>query len=36
MLLERDEHINVVDANNVIIGIVNRQSVASILQAEQR
>ena len=36
MLLERDEHITVVDPNNVVIGIVNRQSVASILQAEQR
>lgn len=36
MLLERDEHITVVDSNNVVIGIVNRQSVATILQAEQR
>jgi glycine betaine/proline transport system ATP-binding protein len=36
MLLERDEHITVVDSNNDVIGIVNRQSVASILQAEQR
>ena len=36
MLLERDEHITVVDASNVIIGIVSRQSVASILQAEQQ
>ena len=36
MLLERDEHITVVDASNVVIGIVSRQSVASILQAEQQ
>jgi glycine betaine/proline transport system ATP-binding protein len=36
MLLERDEPITVVDANNHIIGVVNRQSVAAILQAEQR
>ena len=36
MLLDRDEHITVVDSNNVVIGIVSRQSVASILQAEQR
>lgn len=36
MLLERDEPITVVDANNLVVGVVNRQSVASILQAEQR
>ena len=36
MLLERDEPIAVVDTNNLVIGVVNRQSVASILQAEQR
>ena len=36
MLLEKDEHITVVNPDNVVIGIVNRQSVASILQAEQR
>lgn len=36
MLLERDEHITVIDASNAVIGIVNRQSVATILQAEQR
>jgi predicted transcriptional regulator len=36
MLLERDETITVVDANNHVIGVVNRQSVAAILQAEQQ
>ena len=36
MLLERDEPITVVDANNQVIGVVNRHSVAAILQAEQR
>jgi predicted transcriptional regulator len=36
MLLERDEPITVVDTNNHTIGVVNRQSVAAILQAEQR
>lgn len=36
MLLERDEPITVVDSNNAVIGIVNRHSVAAILQAEQR
>jgi len=36
MLLERDEPITVVDANNHVIGVVNRHSVAAILQAEQR
>ena len=36
MLLERDEPITVVDANNKVIGVVNRHSVAAILQAEQR
>jgi glycine betaine/proline transport system ATP-binding protein len=36
MLLERDEPISVVDANNHVIGVVNRRSVAAILQAEQR
>lgn len=36
MLLERDEYITVIDASNAVIGIVNRQSIATILQAEQR
>ena len=36
MLLEGDEAITVTDASNKIIGIVNRQSVAKILQAEQK
>jgi glycine betaine/proline transport system ATP-binding protein len=36
MLLERDEPISVVDANNHVIGVVNRRSVAAILQAEQQ
>ena len=36
MLLERDEPITVLDANNQAIGVVNRASVASILQAEQK
>jgi len=36
MLLERDEPITVLDSNNAVIGIVNRHSVAAILQAEQR
>jgi glycine betaine/proline transport system ATP-binding protein len=36
MLLERDEPISVVDANNRVIGVVNRHSVAAILQAEQQ
>ena len=36
LLLERDEPITVVDANNQVIGVVNRHSVAAILQAEQR
>lgn len=36
MLLERDEPITVLDANNHAIGVVNRESVAGILQAEQK
>jgi glycine betaine/proline transport system ATP-binding protein len=36
MLLERDEPITVLDSNNAVIGIVNRHSVAAILQAEQQ
>ncbi|MEI7966071.1 MAG: glycine betaine/L-proline ABC transporter ATP-binding protein [Actinomycetota bacterium] len=36
MLLERDEPITVVDASNHVIGVVNRHSVAAILQAEQQ
>ncbi|NDE70848.1 MAG: hypothetical protein EB050_06890, partial [Actinobacteria bacterium] len=36
MLLERDEPITVLDANNNAIGVVNRESVAGILQAEQK
>ncbi len=36
MLLEHDEPITVVDADNHVIGVVNRHSVAAILQAEQR
>ena len=36
MLLERDEPITVLDANNQAIGVVNRASVANILQAEQK
>ena len=36
MLLERDEPITVLDANNQAIGVVNRASVAKILQAEQK
>ncbi|MFM8902677.1 MAG: ABC transporter ATP-binding protein, partial [Actinomycetota bacterium] len=36
MLLEHDEPITVLDANNQAIGIVNRASVANILQAEQK
>ena len=36
MLLEDDEAITVTDASNKAIGIVNRQSVAKILQAEQK
>ena len=36
MLLEGDEAITVLDASSKAIGIVNRQSVAKILQAEQK
>ncbi|NDB27494.1 MAG: hypothetical protein EB028_06130 [Actinobacteria bacterium] len=36
MLLERDEPITVLDANNNAIGVVNREGVAGILQAEQK
>jgi putative methionine-R-sulfoxide reductase with GAF domain len=36
MLLERDEPITVLDANSQAIGVVNRESVANILQAEQK
>ena len=36
ILLERDEPITVLDANNQAIGVVNRASVANILQAEQK
>jgi hypothetical protein len=36
MLLERDEPITVLDANSQAIGVVNRTSVANILQAEQK
>jgi CBS-domain-containing membrane protein len=36
MLLERDEPITVLDADNQAIGVVNRASVANILQAEQK
>ena len=36
MLLEDDQAITVTDASNKAIGIVNRQSVAKILQAEQK
>lgn len=36
MLLERDEPITVLDANGQAIGVVNRESVANILQAEQK
>ncbi len=36
MLLERDEPIAVLDATNNAIGVVNRESVAGILQAEQK
>jgi glycine betaine/proline transport system ATP-binding protein len=36
MLLERDEPISVIDASGTAIGIVNRNNVASMLQAEQQ
>jgi len=36
MLLERDEAITVLDANKQTVGVVNRESVAAILQAEQK
>lgn len=36
MLLERDEPINVVDDDGAVIGIVNRSSVAKLLEDEQR
>jgi glycine betaine/proline transport system ATP-binding protein len=36
MLRENDQAITVTDASNTVIGIVNRQSVAKILQAEQK
>ncbi len=36
MLLEHDEPITVLDANGQAIGVVNRESVANILQAEQK
>lgn len=36
MLLDSDEPITVKDANNQVVGVVNRQSVARILQAEQK
>ena len=36
MLLENDEPITVKDSNNQVVGVVNRQSVAKILQAEQK
>ena len=36
MLLERDEAISIVDENGHMIGVVNRHSVASMLQAEQQ
>jgi len=35
MLLERDEAISIIDESGVAIGVVNRQSVASMLQSEQ-
>jgi hypothetical protein len=36
MLLERDEPITVLGADDQAIGVVNRTSVANILQAEQK
>ena len=36
MLLERDEAISIIDESGRAIGVVNRQSVASMLQAEQQ
>ena len=36
MLLERDEAISIVDESGHMIGVVNRHSVASMLQAEQQ
>ena len=36
MLLERDEPISVIDSSGTAIGIVNRNNVASMLQAEQQ
>ena len=36
MLLERDEAISIIDESGNAIGVVNRQSVASMLQAEQQ
>jgi glycine betaine/proline transport system ATP-binding protein len=36
MLLERDEAISIIDESGKAIGVVNRQSVASMLQAEQQ
>ena len=36
MLLERDESISVIDASGTAIGIVSRNNVASMLQAEQQ
>jgi len=36
MLLERDEAISIIDESGNVIGVVNRQSVASMLQAEQQ
>ena len=36
MLLDRDEAISIIDESGKAIGVVNRQSVASMLQAEQQ
>jgi hypothetical protein len=36
MLLERDEPISVIDISGTAIGIVSRNNVASMLQAEQQ
>ncbi len=36
MLLERDEAISIIDDSGHAIGVVNRQSVASMLEAEQQ
>jgi predicted transcriptional regulator len=35
-LLERDEPIGVVDESGAYLGVIDRQAVADMLQAEQR